>query len=459
MKIKLLTAFLIWVCVFENNVFAQKENNIWYFGNNAGVDFNSGSPVALTNGMVVTYEGNSTISDANGNLLFYTDGTTVWDSTHTPMPNGNSLQGHNSSTQSALIVPFPNNPASYYIFTISVIGTGLCYSVVDMSLNNGKGDVTVKNFFLIGSVFEKLTAVRHINNTDVWVMVHGVTNNNFYCFLVSSAGVSITPIVSSTGTVLAQPDVIGYMKFSPDGTKIALAAYFNYYVDLFDFDPATGLVNNEKYLTLPLPSNNGVYGLEFSGNGNYLYASLFIPRLIMQWDISSNNASTINSTIQQVGSSSAQWLGALQLAHDGKIYVAEHNTSFLGVINYPDSSGSACNYVDNAVSLSGKICQIGLPNFITSYFLSTGISNLQLPTSNFQISPNPATDKIYISFPAIPITIGIKIYSITGEVVFEEKNKNTFNKTIDVTGLSNGIYFLSVLTGREIVTRKIVINQ
>jgi hypothetical protein len=94
--------------------------------------------------------------------------------------------------------------------------------------------------------------------------------------------------------------------------------------------------------------------------------------------------------------------------------------------------------------------------------------------SALTISPNPASDKIYISFPAIPITIGIKIYSVTGEVVYEQENKikkfqisnssegihsDNFQTTIDVTGLSNGIYFLSVQAEKEIVTKKIVVNH
>src|SRR5437868_8206088 len=105
----------------------------------------------------------------------------------------------------------------YYIFTVQDAGAGnLSYSVVDMSLNNGKGDVTVKNSFMILSVNEKLTAVRHSNNTDIWVMVHGSNNNNFYCFLVNSGGVSLSPVINSIGPVLNLSTAIGYMKFSPD---------------------------------------------------------------------------------------------------------------------------------------------------------------------------------------------------------------------------------------------------
>src|SRR6185436_12341018 len=96
---------------------AQKENNIWCFGNRAGLDFNSGSPVVFTGAAISTMEGCSSVADSSGNLLFYTDGRTVWNKNHVAMPNGTSLNGGSSSTQSAIIVKMPGNANIYYIFT------------------------------------------------------------------------------------------------------------------------------------------------------------------------------------------------------------------------------------------------------------------------------------------------------------------------------------------------------
>jgi hypothetical protein len=112
---------------------AQKEGNIWYFGQNAGLDFNSGSPVALTDGMLNSIEGCASICDANGDLLFYTDGMTVYNKNHGVMPNGTGLLGNSSSTQSAIIVKKPMSNNLYYIFTVDGISGnagGLNYSVV-----------------------------------------------------------------------------------------------------------------------------------------------------------------------------------------------------------------------------------------------------------------------------------------------------------------------------------------
>ena len=108
----LFTLLLITVVFFSEKATAQGQGNIWYFGNYAGLDFNSGSPVVLNNSAMSAFEGCSSIADENGNLLFYTDGMTVWNMNHQVMYNGTGLYGNSSSTQSGVIVPLPGNPGS-----------------------------------------------------------------------------------------------------------------------------------------------------------------------------------------------------------------------------------------------------------------------------------------------------------------------------------------------------------
>jgi len=87
-------------------IFAQGEANHWFFVQNAGINFNNGTATSTT-GSLNTIEGCASFSDISGDLLFYTDGITVWDKNHTKMPNGQNLLGDPSSTQSAIIVPHP----------------------------------------------------------------------------------------------------------------------------------------------------------------------------------------------------------------------------------------------------------------------------------------------------------------------------------------------------------------
>lgn len=210
---------------------AQPEHRNWYFGYGAALEMNGTSPVSLGTSPMQTDEGVASISGANGELLFYTNGETVWHSAHAPMPNGTGLAGHFSSTQSALIVPVPDNAGSYYIFTtpaqVLIAGgvyDGLAWSMVEMSLNGGLGDVTLKNIELEGPVVEKLSATRHANGRDVWVLAHGWENANYHAYLVTCSGVE-GPVISEAGRpMLNDPGdgraaAIGCMKISPQGDR------------------------------------------------------------------------------------------------------------------------------------------------------------------------------------------------------------------------------------------------
>src|SRR5437667_364418 len=109
---------LLLACLFlSTHVFAQHQADNWYFGSYAGVSFASGVPVAITGGQLNTNEGSAALSDSNGNLLFYSDGYSIWDRTHTVMPNGSMLNGSSTCTQSALFVPYPGSDSLYYLFT------------------------------------------------------------------------------------------------------------------------------------------------------------------------------------------------------------------------------------------------------------------------------------------------------------------------------------------------------
>lgn len=187
-------------------VFGQKQANYWYFGHNAGLSFSLGPPSPLTNGALYTGEGCSSISTAEGALLFYTDGRFVYDKNHNQMPNGSGLLGHSSSTQSGIIVPKPGSTTEYYIFTVDAadngLANGLCYSKVDLTLNNGLGDVvtTEKNISLVPLACEKVTAVGHADGNTFWVITKKWGNADFYAYRITYDGVVTTPVISTTGS-------------------------------------------------------------------------------------------------------------------------------------------------------------------------------------------------------------------------------------------------------------------
>ena len=130
---------------------AQNEYNTWYFGHKAGMHFNSGSPVALMDGQLNSLEGSAVICDDSGNILFYTNGMEIWDRSHNIMPNGSMMLGDSSSTCAAVIVQHPGNDSLYYVFIpnkTGIGGTEFSYSIVNINLNGGLGDVSSKNNLL-----------------------------------------------------------------------------------------------------------------------------------------------------------------------------------------------------------------------------------------------------------------------------------------------------------------------
>lgn len=375
-------------------LFSQGEANIWYFGENAGLDFNSGSPVAITNGQLNTTEGCATISNASGQLLFYTDGITVYNRNHQVMVNGNGLLGDLSSTQSATIVQKPGSTTLFYIFTIDaeVKPNGFCYSVVDMSLDGGFGAVTaIKNIQIYTPTCEKLAIVKHANETDYWVITHGWNNNNFYANLLTSSGLTATPVISSIGYIpnYESPGSEfrsgGYLRISPNGKKIVSCIYYpNAITQLFDFNNTTGSISNAQSLII---GYDRFYGAEFSQNNEVLYLSTGGYSKIYQFNL---NATNVLLSATQIYSG-AKSPGALQTGPDGKIYVAFFYQNKLGVINNPNTLGVGCDLQVDAVDLLGKYTYSGLPAFNQSFFFTPAIqlaSTCEGDAVNFSFNTN-----------------------------------------------------------------------
>lgn len=415
MKIKSL--FLLFLILFSLSFKsgAQGETNFWYFGYNAGLDFNSGTPVVQTNGAIFTSEGSATISTAAGALRFYTDGMTVWNNLHTPMANGTGLFGNSSSTQSAVIIPKPGTTDIYYIFTVDAIGgpNGLRYSEVNMTLAGGLGDVTaVKNVALATPVTEKVTAVKHANNVDLWVIAHDFTTTQFFVYSVTSAGVSTVPIISNAGSIDAVPYGIGNLKASADGSKLVQCIYTNT-VDILNFDNATGIITNDFSFVSPFQYP---YGAEFSPDGSRLYFGGTVNQNVYQYNMAAGTSAAIIGSMTVVGSSSTSgYLGSFQMAPDGKIYIAKDGTSTLGCINNPNTLGAGCGFVDNAVNLLSGICQLGLPDFIQSYFNSATINYVNTclgDSTDFSLANTTGIDSVEWDFndPASGVLNSSKLF-------------------------------------------------
>ncbi|MEA3064289.1 MAG: hypothetical protein QOJ27_728, partial [Sphingomonadales bacterium] len=92
-------------------------DHYWTFGDQCHVSFTGGGPTALLPNGFSSKEGCASVADASGNLLFYTDGSKVYDQNHIAL-TAPPLGGDSSSCHSAIIVPPAGGGSDYHIFTV-----------------------------------------------------------------------------------------------------------------------------------------------------------------------------------------------------------------------------------------------------------------------------------------------------------------------------------------------------
>lgn len=379
----------------------------WRFGKGAGLVFTEeGVEATNTNVPTVINRGTASISNAEGNLIFYSDGIHLWSGNNNLLQGTNDLMGNSEATQSALFVPQPGNPDKIYLFTLDmyippVFNDGVRYSVIERIGNSWQ--LTTKNQLLHTDNAQKIAAVRHANNRDIWVITHGYganSGNSFFAHLLNDTAFIENAVTRQTGYVHESDPAdgntfannTGYMDISPDGSRIALTIPDEGVVEVFDFNTETGQVSN--------PQSSGPqaiyypFGVAFSPDNSKLYITTTPrdnnrPTGIYQYDLNESNVFESRETIYELNynqQTTDTLFGALQLGIDGKIYAAKSRTgglgkTELGVVYNPNRKGQACNYNhlyadNNGLHLAGAESIAGLPSFISSY--------LDIPHFNIQ---------------------------------------------------------------------------
>ena len=361
--------FIVLITIYT--AFSQKEAYNWYFGNSAGITFNpSGTaPSVMSDGQLASPEACSVISDSTGNLLFYTDGETVWNKNHEIMPNGSGLGGSNTASQGALIIPKPMSQFIYYIFTINAFSRTLAYSTVDIRLNAGLGDVTNKNNQFLPNVTQKMSAVHHTNGVDIWLVAHGWLNNSYFSILINNSGISITPIISHVGTIHkgSTDNEKGNIKISPDGSMVACTLPSDTLVELSLFNRSNGIISNT--ILLPVYSDIKTRAMPYSAEFSPDCSQMFISSrfFINSYDVSSKDSSRIINSIKTVMDINGSYFG-LQLAPDGRIYVAYNNNTILKKINEPNKGIDISVQTGPSINLGSHRSNMGLPATIQSFY-------------------------------------------------------------------------------------------
>lgn len=374
---KNVTRIILFSIVFVTHYNCYSQINYtrnWCFVQNNWIRFCTGSPQNAGSSSLTGWgEGSASISDIKtGKLLFYTDGITVYDRTHSIMMNGDGLEGELSSAQSALIVPRPGDSLQYYIFTTKDIEGntgGMYYSVVDMAENSGFGKIIIKNVNLNSTSIEKLTGVIHHNGQDYWILSTAMNNNIFYAYLLTNSGV-INPVITYIGSSDQAQQKGGYLKISPDGKYVSSAIFRtndpSLIGELFRFNDQTGVLTDPVKLNFSEKWSS--YGTEFSPNSKMLYftCSVFgsMQERLLQFNLSTYDSAAINNSLVIIHPSVSE--SALQLGPDKKIYGLTW-PDMLFCINNPDIAGVGCNFNSSALTLTSPV-SFGLPNFISSFF-------------------------------------------------------------------------------------------
>ncbi len=481
--------------LFVNQVIAQNPElqkdraNIWYIGNPStsfaldapALDFTSGIPVVLNNGRDVGIEGCGTICKSNGDLLFYGINLRLFNKNHDTLQNGSGLTGDNSrsTTQGLLMVPQPESDSLIYVFSTVVLNDSLRYHIVNTNLDGGLGGVTTKNIAIHGKSTEKLAAVHHCNGIDVWIITHEYLTNNFIAYLVTSAGLDTTPVITSIGPV--HNWVQGCMKFSPNGKKLAIVSgnegvppdYPPNISQLYDFDNETGIISNP----INLHSDTSDYGISFSPDNSKLYIATLGTNTakLKQYDVSITDSVSIEASLIVVWEQQASF-GILQNGPDGKIYCARPgfpHSDTLSVINNPNEAGLACNYIDEALYLNGSFSTSGLNNLIESYFNTSEnaypctngtphIENVKRQCAT--IYPNPMMNRALISFNSNFVhpekisfrnILGQDVSSCFSVELFADGNGASLYQRI----LPPGIYFAEFISGSKLFPIKFIITH
>lgn len=493
-------------------VWAQNPaTNFWYYQYGEGLNFSSGNPVLLNDGMIGSAEGTAAISDSSGNLLFYSEGVTLWDRNHNPMPNGTGLLGDQSTSQSVLIVPRPQNSQEFIVFTnAQTCGpAGLRYSVVNMGLNAGLGDVVTgqKNLPLMAPSLEKIAAVHHCNGEDVWVTAIHALTGEFYSWLVTKDGLCNCPVISLSGPRHDQG--FGCMKFSNNGQRLVVvesdgACNGNrIHTDLYAFDNNIGGITHLVTIDTAIGNTSGsggrFFGASFSPNNQLLYLSTGFSKYngsagisqttaVVQYDLSATNiegsAVILHDDAVSTGGCGSP-MGSLQLGPDGKIYVGNNCLDGTGmdVIQNPDVQGLGCNYTRGGVpGAAGS--GYGITNFIESYFgqgvtspcvavldtlMCNWVTQVHCPVvsveeekqGSLEVYPNPFSMNAEVVFSnPVHEEFELSIYDIQGNLVRQHSGLNSGTVMLQRDGLEVGMYLVVVRSrsGLELQEKVLVMD-
>lgn len=492
----------------------QNRNNNWNVGYDPVVRFNFNIGLVIdtiqnSHYLVVPSCGISSsaacISDTNGVSLLFTNGFIIYDKEgfgidggiYINCPKGEDLANYYGASsvfpQTSLILPKKDN--KYYVFSTAMSDSVannylnhiktefdiLNYSIVDMDGNGGLGKVTEKNTIVLDHQHYAncaLSAVKHGNGKDWWLVKADCENNRYQIFQVTEDTI-MGPYYQYTSDTSVYCHFEGQIYFSDDGTKMVSSVYGGKYydsiscthlpnntkytvasgityipnrVDIYDFDRCNGTLHYKNnyvvpYDTLNYPSFDDKSGISLSPDGKLLY----MCNIYSVYQIDLEDTNKINGIfISGPDTTLAEFptYGTMACGPNGKLYIGNWNGTrhYMSYIDSPNVRGLGCHFVPQGLwqPYTNLLSPPNMPNYglgkapVGGNCWPDDISETKI-ADDIKIYPNPTNSILYIEYAQTDKKRRIKIYDAVGQLII-----STTQTVIDMSRLSKGVYFVIV---------------
>lgn len=482
-----------------------KRDYIWIFGGSNStlndtnfyrfhIDFtNQKRKIYISNKDYRIHQNNASICDKNGKLLLYTSGCWISDRLYRPMPNGiiNEGTGHDQSCKfgdyitpfGTLILPTPGSNEHFFVIhkfkeyvqdTLSIVAsTKLLYTLVDISLNNGNGDVISKNNVAINEYvsYSDLTATRHSNNIDWWVISPGRANNKYFVVQMTDQG-PMPYKEQSIGLDFYFLDDGGSQScFSPDGKHYARMTPSNG-LFLMDFDRSSGTLSNFRNIVTGSETNDHTVGVAFSPDSRFVYLSY-------RWDLYQYDTQDPDPVSALIHLDTwdgyvedgiwAAGFDAAMLGPDCKIYIRTGTSNkVMHVIHDPNQKGLDCHFQQHGIQLPAWN-HASIPNFVNyrlgyepvcdSNLVMSFIGNPNEFIYDALLYPNPVNKELNIEFHEPNNFIkSASLLNAAGQLIKKYSFTSISQKqTIQLDDIQSGVYFVKIiLENQRIILKRIV---
>lgn len=495
--------FIIIIISIANSSYGQRAYDgecIIGFEGRIATFSDGGQPIlSVPNNDVYLYShGSSSIADKNGKLAIACSGVTLVNRLGFPIVDSGLnydvgtrkfsdwTSGWPTWTQQSIILP--KTTYEYYVFTYTMSDNAyddwvsntffrtdmLTYHVVDMKENNGQGKVILKNQILMKDAVlssNRMTAVKHGNGKDWWLVAPHQKEHIFYLFLVTANGIS-GPFEKSVDYPVIDSffgGQFGQSSFNRIGDKYAYTTYTTGGVFVLNFDRCTGEFSKYYYYAIPSDTNLNFdfpIGNQFSPNDSLLYVNT--SNNIFQIDINDTSVNSLQfiygPDVDSANEYNQQYMN-LYMGGDDRLYINNKQgvKSTMSYIEYPNKRGLASGFCRRCLKLPISNAY-GLPN-MPYYHLGKKEGSMcdTIPIApiweTIRLYPNPVSGILNVYLPLAENTaISLGLYNVMGQKVFSSNEEiNALQQfTVDMNALAKGIYILRIESEGSVWKEKVV---